>query len=582
MESRDIECDILILGGGLGGCAAALAALDKGYRVCLTEENHWLGGQATSQAVSALDEHRYIERFGGTTRYYQFREGIRAYYRRCYQLKNPDAPHLNPGAGWVSQLCFEPKVGLASLLGLLAPHAETDRLEIFHHAQVTSAQVTGTAIRRVDVHQSGYDRLLRFHPAYVLDATELGDLLPLLDTPYRSGAEGRDQTGEPHARDQAAPQLTQSFTVPFVVDFCQGEDHTIPKPPDYPKNHPNFTLTLQYARGERTYKMFETAGDLPGSFWGYRRILGAEQFAPGQVAGDLALINWQGNDYTGGTLIDVSPKEQAGQIEAAKNMSLGLLRWLQTEVERDDGQGHGYPELRLRTDVLGTADGFSQYPYIREARRIEALKTIVEQEVAAPYQPGARAEFFADSVGLGSYSIDIHGQATDVVYTAPTKPFQIPLGALIPKHLDNLLPACKNIGTTHLTNGCYRLHPVEWNIGEAAGELAAYCLQEKKRPAQVYADTGLRRAYQRQLLAAGVPLYWYEDVPLGHAAFQAVQQLAVDDVWTGAEGHLRFDPDAAITAQEREKVLTAAGLAADAVGRDALSRGELARRLAQI
>ena len=39
--------------------------------------------------------------------------------------------------------------------------------------------------------------------------------------------------------------------------------------------------------------------------------------------------------------------------------------------------------------------------------------------------------------------------------------------------VENLLPACKNIGTTHITNVCYRLHPVEWNIGGAAGLLAA-------------------------------------------------------------------------------------------------------------
>ena len=89
--------------------------------------------------------------------------------------------------------------------------------------------------------------------------------------------------------------------------------------------------------------------------------------------------------------------------------------------------------------------------------------------------PNPRAALFSDSVGVGWYAIDIHGQATDVVYTAPTKPFQIPLGALVSRHLDNLLAACKNIGTTHITNGCYRLHPVEWNIGEAAGALAAFC-----------------------------------------------------------------------------------------------------------
>ena len=59
---------------------------------------------------------------------------------------------------------------------------------------------------------------------------------------------------------------------------------------------------------------------------------------------------------------------------------------------------------------------------------------------------------------------------------APTLPFQIPLGALIPIECDNLLAACKNINTTHLSNGAYRLQPVEWSIGEAAGSLAAYCV----------------------------------------------------------------------------------------------------------
>ena len=51
-----------------------------------------------------------------------------------------------------------------------------------------------------------------------------------------------------------------------------------------------------------------------------------------------------------------------------------------------------------------------------------------------------------------------------------------PLGALIPVRAENLLPANKNIGTTHITNGCYRLHPVEWSIGEAVGALAVIAL----------------------------------------------------------------------------------------------------------
>src|SRR5439155_18948690 len=84
-------------------------------------------------------------------------------------------------------------------------------------------------------------------------------------------------------------------------------------------------------------------------------------------------------------------------------------------------------------------------------------------------------ESFSDSVGVGSYRIDLHpSSGGDNYLDVSSLPFQIPLGALIPRRVENLLPACKNLGVTHITNGCYRLHPVEWNIGEAAGALAAF------------------------------------------------------------------------------------------------------------
>jgi hypothetical protein len=71
---------------------------------------------------------------------------------------------------------------------------------------------------------------------------------------------------------------------------------------------------------------------------------------------------------------------------------------------------------------------------------------------------------------VGSYRIDLHPTTRQRTYVDISSwPFQIPLGALIPVRVENLLPACKNLGVTHITNGCYRLHPVEWNIGEAAG-----------------------------------------------------------------------------------------------------------------
>ncbi len=582
MQLLDLNCDVLVLGGGMGGCAAAMAAARMGYQVCLTEENHWLGGQFSSQGVSALDEHQYIETFGGTASYTRFRQLIRAYYQDNYHL-SPEAlgaAHLNPGGGWVSRLCFEPKAGLGALLQLMIPQVETNHLQLFYHARVVAAQVEGDYIRSVTVDQPEFDRQLRFHPTYVLDATELGDLLPLLGIPYVSGAESQAQTGEPHARlDGPAPHLVQTFTMPLVVDYCPGEDHTIPKPPDYEYNrdHQPYTLTLRYGTRDLTYKVFEPAPDLPGAFWTYRRLVAAHLFAPGQFAGDLAMINWAGNDYRGGNLIDATPGEQARFVEAAKNLSLGLLYWLQTEVPRDDGSGQGYPGLRLRRDVLGTADGLSQYPYIRESRRIQALRTVREQDVSAEFQPGARAEFFVDSVGLGLYPIDIHGVSGDTAATGPTKPFQIPLGALVPKQLSNLLPACKNLGVTHMTNGSYRLHPVEWNIGESAGVLAAFCLARQQRPTAVFLHPPLLRDFQRELLQQGIPLYWYEDLPAGHPAWAAAQLLALTGAWPGDPAHLRFEPDAPATTEQSQRVCQRAGMEIPA---EPLSRGDLALRVA--
>src|ERR671926_119918 len=74
------DCEVLVAGGGTGGVAAALAAARNGRQVVLLEETDWLGGQMTSQGVCALDEHEYIESFGGTRSYYELRNRIRAHY----------------------------------------------------------------------------------------------------------------------------------------------------------------------------------------------------------------------------------------------------------------------------------------------------------------------------------------------------------------------------------------------------------------------------------------------------------------------------------------------------------------------
>ena len=133
VDTRLIECDVAVIGGSLGGVAAALAALESGLKVSLTEESGWIGGQVTSQAVSAQDENPWVEQCAGSERYAAFRQAIRRTYIETYHApaQMPDGAPLNPGNGWVSRLCFEPQVGLAVLQSMLQPYVETGQLSIF-------------------------------------------------------------------------------------------------------------------------------------------------------------------------------------------------------------------------------------------------------------------------------------------------------------------------------------------------------------------------------------------------------------------------------------------------------------------
>ena len=210
-----------------------------------------------------------------------------------------------------------------------------------------------------------------------------------------------------------------------------------------------------------------------------------QQFNTPVDAGDVSLMNWPQSDYFLGNIYDVSDvRKRETYLSKQKQLSLSLLYWLQTECGAYGGKG--YPELKLRKDLLTTEDGLAKAAYIRESRRIKAEYTIVEQDVSPDFNEGKTGKLYRDRIGIGRYSIDLHPSMTGRTYLdIKALPFHIPLGALIPKDTDNLLAGSKNIGTTHITNGCYRLHPTEWNIGEACGAIVAYCIKNKTNPKTV-------------------------------------------------------------------------------------------------
>lgn len=535
MTTRELSTDILIVGAGLGGIAAALAAADRGARVVLTEEFEWIGGQLTSQAVPP-DEHPWVEEFGVTARYRALRDGIRDVYRRRYPLIDDarDFEALNPGAGWVSKLCSEPQIAVGVLEEMLMPHRSSGRIEVLRRMRPIAATTDGDRVTSVTVTSEIGEEDVTVHAAYVLDATETGELLPLTGTEYVTGFESRAETGEPSAPETAQPENIQALSICFAVEHVDG-DHTIDRPADYgfwreymPAAWQGERMLSWTAPNPRTLELSTRAfGPNPGddvlavdadqsrnagdsNLWIFRRIAARDLFESGFYKSDICLVNWPSIDYFLAPVLDEPREVELEHYEAARQLSLSMLHWMQTEAPRPDG-GTGFPGLRLRPDVMGSADGLAQAPYHRESRRIRALTTITENDVSYEIRGDDGATRYEDSVGVGMYRIDLHpSTGGDTYIDVASTPFEIPLGALIPRRMTNLLAANKNIGTTHITNGCYRLHPVEWNIGEAAGHLAALCATTGTTPHEVHANSAKLASFQAELDATGVERHWPE------------------------------------------------------------------------
>ncbi|WP_257657122.1 FAD-dependent oxidoreductase [Parapedobacter lycopersici] len=530
-DQHGFSADVIIAGGGLGGCAAALAALRNGLRVVLTEETDWIGGQLTQQGVPP-DEHQWIETHGATQCYRDFRAGIRQFYIQNYPLTETakSRRYFNPGDGTVSALCHEPRVALAVLHALFAPYISAGKLTLLLEHQIIAADVSGDRVHGLKAKDLREGREVQLSAPYFVDATELGDLLPLTGTEYVTGTESRKETGELHAPETGNPENNQAFTACFAMDYIPGESHVINRPEEYafwqryvPAMQPAWPgnlLDLDYS-DPKTLKPkdlgFHPEGKSTGdtlNLWNYRRIINKANFTPGTYRGDISIVNWPQNDYFLGNIVDVDENVFKKHVARAKQLSLSWLYWLQTEAPRPDG-GTGWPGLRLRPDIMGTADGLAKYPYVRESRRIKALFTILEEHVGAENRmlvtgkEPSRAADFHDSIGVGYYHIDLHPSTGGNNYIDfGSLPFQIPLGALLPRRMENILPANKNIGTTHITNGCYRLHPVEWGIGEAAGMLVAYSLGKKITPRQVYEKPGLLAEFQQFIRSQGIETHW--------------------------------------------------------------------------
>ncbi|HYH10929.1 MAG TPA: FAD-dependent oxidoreductase, partial [Thermomicrobiales bacterium] len=290
MTQAESVTDILVVGAGLGGVAAALAAAEHGHSVVLTEPTRWIGGQSTSQAVPP-DENPWIEEHPGCASYARYRSMVRDVYRNAYPItaEARAIEHLNPGLGLVSGICHEPRVSLAVLETMLLPWQSAGRVRLELGWTPRSVATTGDRIDAVTF-STGDGEEATVSARIVVDASETGELLALGDVEHVLGSESQAQTGELHALpDDPAPLDQQAITWCFAIDWSPTTDNIIERPATYdrwralePAFWPGPLLGWNDVHPETLESRYlplylpEDGWDL----WHYRRIVAKEQFAP--------------------------------------------------------------------------------------------------------------------------------------------------------------------------------------------------------------------------------------------------------------------------------------------------------------
>lgn len=422
---KTVDCDVLVVGGGLSGVATAYEGLLAGKRVCMTEITDWVGGQISAQGTSALDERPTQRR--------------RLFYSRGYlELRNrieKKYGKLNPGDCWVSDSCFLPHDGHKILNRMLKDAAKKGRgkLQWFPNTVIKDLETTSDGkiinsavaiqhkpakgappLNTLPLSQTIEDAysyndssnfaktIIRFVPKqkqkqenapnwYVVDASETGEIVGLADVPYRLGIDERSYLEPSSSSVSNDPYCTQGFTYTFAMEATENaQKHTMP--PFYMQYSPYYSYEL------------ERLASFPLVFT-YRRIWSPQQGEAMKFGGinfstptpgDISMQNWTwGNDYRPGTAQDnlIYTRQQlqsSGQLQPGgwkgglrtealrkgEEISLGYFYWLvagTTDSQLGDGVKKPYPNHRFLSGLnspMGTAHGLSKYPYMREGRRI--------------------------------------------------------------------------------------------------------------------------------------------------------------------------------------------------------------------
>jgi hypothetical protein len=510
-RTKTIQTEVLIIGGGVGGTAAAIQSARMGVKSILVESTTMLGGMLTVAGVSCTDGN---DQFPSGI-WYEFREALYKHYR---------SNKLN--SGWVSNTCFEPHVG-DSIFKAMAGKEKS--LQVYFGYRFEQVLKKGNKIYGAIFRNKTDNESLIVKAKIVIDGTELGDVFAAAGVAYDLGMDDPVISGENEAREKN--DIIQDLTWAAVLkDYGPGAEKTIPRPANYDST-----------------KYFCSTSDAPcyGKPYIYdvKKVLnyGKLPRSPGAPF-DKYMLNWpaHGNDYYL-NVVDSSYEARIKNYERARQHTLGFIYFLQAQL--------GMRNISLADDELD--NGMALIPYNREGRRVKGIVRMNCNHIKNPYD----FTLYRTGIAVGDYPVDHHhaqypGKKPEIEF--PKIPaYNIPMGTLIPEKVEGLIVCEKGISVTNIVNGTTRLQPVVLLTGQAAGVLAAECIKQKKQPGQIAV-----RIVQEELLKAKCYLMPFIDVKMDDPAWEAIQRVGLTGILKGVgksegwENKMYFYPDSVVMGQE--------------------------------
>jgi len=553
---RNEPFDIVINGGSLGAVAAALAAgrKAKDCRILLIEPTDLLGGQATSQGVSAIDYPHHeparsllannpdlylpqdylhwingVKKAGKATRGYGYggekccwvsrecfdpRSGGEVLYRQCQKLSNLHILFMTV-VKKVDTSGVQDEYGAGRRINSLQLIRRLPRKGMPSFSPLLSQQMPGWFSTKPDAYFDKEEIFIipRRDALTVIDASEWGDVICLSGAEYTVGREIEAEEPDSHRLPQCNEQGTQSFVFPF----CEG---TGENPSEVEHIRRIFPDIQEYIK-DQSATYFSLKDFSWQEVWTYRRL--KNNGTPGDFKtpnkGDITMQNWfPGNDYPYGSLFksrkdtkeeydDWQGGLQYDEIRRAEKHALAFHSYYKEKV--DDNYPIQFLYGNDSRNMMDTVHGLSKLPYFRGTRRITGLYNFRILEKYYNANPHTSYRFF-DTVGIGNYTADIHPVTTHDYGVSPRithpLPFYIPYRALGSSNVRNLLAAGKNYAQTFITNSAYRVHPVEWAAGTAAGIASVFLSQKNLSNYSL-----LKKKYLGELqkaVASVAPLHW--------------------------------------------------------------------------